>query len=173
MRPPWPLQSTLVAIDALGRWLHLASPSQARVEPHRRTSMLGVGTVQSVSKAALTCLCLSGRCGGAPGRDRHVFATDLKTMESTCLLRTRDPVLKLALAPDNGLWVSMTNSDIELWHADAALQVEAATCHLSPGRLLCLCLCLCLSGSALLRHCMRRAKQLACVALMSHARAVA
>lgn len=45
-------------------------------------------------------------------------------MESTCLLRTRDPVLKLVLAPDKGLWVSMTNSDIELFHVDAVLQVQ-------------------------------------------------
>ena len=86
----------------------------------------GVGQVaQSASTPALTCL-VCGVCRAClvAGRDQHVFATDLKTMESSCLFRTRDPVLKLVLAPDKGLWVSMTNSDIELFHVDAVLQVQ-------------------------------------------------
>jgi len=63
----------------------------------------------------------------AAGRDQHVFSTDLRTLDSCCLFRTRDPVLKLVLTPDCGVWVSMTNADIELWQVDGVLQVSSSS----------------------------------------------
>jgi hypothetical protein len=57
------------------------------------------------------------------GRDQLVYATDLKTFESSCMLRSRDAVLKMLLSPDKGLWLSMTNSDIEYWDVEPVLQV--------------------------------------------------
>jgi WD repeat-containing protein 48 len=60
------------------------------------------------------------------GRDQHVYSTDIKTLDSTCICRTRDPVLKVVLSPDKGMWLSMTNSDIEFWDVERALQSERA-----------------------------------------------
>jgi len=57
------------------------------------------------------------------GRDKHVYCTDLATADTTCLLRARDPVLKLILSRENGLWLSMTNSDLEYWDVEPVLQV--------------------------------------------------
>jgi hypothetical protein len=60
------------------------------------------------------------------GRDQHVYCTDIKTLDSICICRTRDPVLKVLLSPDKGVWLSMTNSDIEFWDVERALQSERA-----------------------------------------------
>eukprot|EP00287_Rhodomonas_sp_CCMP768_P002079 CAMPEP_0196734602 /NCGR_PEP_ID=MMETSP1091-20130531/13282_1 /TAXON_ID=302021 /ORGANISM="Rhodomonas sp., Strain CCMP768" /LENGTH=729 /DNA_ID=CAMNT_0042078125 /DNA_START=337 /DNA_END=2526 /DNA_ORIENTATION=+ len=58
------------------------------------------------------------------GRDKLVFCTDMKAFESTLLLRAREPVLKLVLAPDELLWVSSTHSDLECWDCRAPLLKE-------------------------------------------------
>ena len=54
-----------------------------------------------------------------------VYATDLRTLDSCCVLRSREAVLKMLIAPDKGLWLSMTNSDIEYWDVEPVLQVPA------------------------------------------------
>lgn len=74
------------------------------------------------------CLCVWRRAG----RDQLVYATDLGTLESSCLLRSRDAVLKMLLSPDKGLWLSMTNSDIEYWDVEPVLQVR----RMHPSRLM-------------------------------------
>jgi hypothetical protein len=55
-------------------------------------------------------------------------------MESTCLFSTPDPVLKMALTPETGLWVSMTSSDLEFWDVKAVLQQERAARASSGAR---------------------------------------
>lgn len=61
--------------------------------------------------------------GLGAGRDQLVYATDLRTLDSCCVLRSREAVLKMLIAPDKGLWLSMTNSDIEYWDVEPVLQV--------------------------------------------------
>lgn len=44
-------------------------------------------------------------------------------METSCLVRARECVLKLALSGDEGLWVATTASDMDFWHIKPVLEV--------------------------------------------------
>lgn len=60
------------------------------------------------------------------GRDKLVYCTDLRTFDSTCLIGTSDPILKLVVSTNNGLWVSMAKSDLEYWDVKDVVERHAS-----------------------------------------------
>ena len=60
------------------------------------------------------------------GRDRHIWATDLRHPENRTLICVESaPILKMILTPNGkGLWVSTSESHVKYWDIQPAVDIH-------------------------------------------------